>query len=186
MTVLQNVQLALVVAGGGTVGVKDLLWDLQIDAARSLLAKVGLQSQATDCRGNLAYGDVKRLELALALASQPRLLLMDEPTAGMAPEERFALMRLVVDLAGRAAWLCCSPNTAWMWSSDSRAGSWCCRAAEWWPTACRKRCVPIPKCNACISGKQRSGPGTGHRGSAGTGWQCRPGTAMRGSSPMQV
>jgi branched-chain amino acid transport system ATP-binding protein len=42
----------------------------------------------------LAYGDVKRLELALALASRPRLLLMDEPTAGMSPHERAALMAL--------------------------------------------------------------------------------------------
>ena len=99
MTALQSVQLALVVAGGGTAGVMDLLWNLQIDAARSLLERVGLQSPVTTAAANLAYGDVKRLELALALASQPRLLLMDEPTAGMAPEERFALMRLVVDIA---------------------------------------------------------------------------------------
>jgi len=47
----------------------------------------------------LAYGDVKRLELALVLAARPRLLLMDEPTAGMAPAERVALMRLVSGLA---------------------------------------------------------------------------------------
>jgi branched-chain amino acid transport system ATP-binding protein len=42
----------------------------------------------------LAYGDVKRVELAIAIAHAPRLLLMDEPTAGMAPEERHALMAL--------------------------------------------------------------------------------------------
>ena len=43
----------------------------------------------------LAYGDLKRVELAIALASQPRLLLMDEPTAGMASAERHLLMDLV-------------------------------------------------------------------------------------------
>jgi ABC-type branched-subunit amino acid transport system ATPase component len=47
----------------------------------------------------LAYGDVKRVELAIALASKPRLLLMDEPTAGMAPKERTALMQLTADIA---------------------------------------------------------------------------------------
>ena len=46
------------------------------------------------CR-ELAYGDVKRVELAIALANEPRLLLMDEPTAGMAPRERNELMALV-------------------------------------------------------------------------------------------
>jgi branched-chain amino acid transport system ATP-binding protein len=46
----------------------------------------------------LAYGDLKRLELAVALANQPRLLLMDEPTAGMAPRERIALMALAADI----------------------------------------------------------------------------------------
>jgi branched-chain amino acid transport system ATP-binding protein len=47
----------------------------------------------------LAYGDLKRVELAVALANRPRVLLMDEPTAGMAPGERQALMQLAAALA---------------------------------------------------------------------------------------
>jgi branched-chain amino acid transport system ATP-binding protein len=46
----------------------------------------------------LAYGDLKRVELAVALANQPRLLLMDEPTAGMAPKERVELMALTAEI----------------------------------------------------------------------------------------
>lgn len=100
MTALQNVQLALAAAAGGTLGIKDLLWNLHADAAHALLAQVGLQSHASSAAASLAYGDAKRLELVLALSAKPRLLLMDEPTAGMAPEERLALMQLIVAIAG--------------------------------------------------------------------------------------
>jgi ABC-type branched-subunit amino acid transport system ATPase component len=99
LTVLQNVQLALVAAHGGASDVVHLLWDMQIEAANSLLAQVGLQRFASDAAATLAYGDVKRLELALALAAKPRLLLMDEPTAGMAASERTALMQTIIALA---------------------------------------------------------------------------------------
>jgi branched-chain amino acid transport system ATP-binding protein len=50
----------------------------------------------------LAYGDAKRVELALALANAPRLLLMDEPTAGMSPNSRNRMMQLAADLARRS------------------------------------------------------------------------------------
>ncbi len=58
-----------------------------------------MQAQATRSCAVLAYGDLKRVELAVALANQPRLLLMDEPTAGMAPRERGELMQLAANLA---------------------------------------------------------------------------------------
>jgi branched-chain amino acid transport system ATP-binding protein len=67
--------------------------------ADALLERAGILAQAGRPCDILAYGDLKRLELAVALANQPRLLLMDEPTAGMAPTERDALMRLVADRA---------------------------------------------------------------------------------------
>jgi branched-chain amino acid transport system ATP-binding protein len=53
-----------------------------------------MDAQAERAMSVLAYGDVKRVELAMALANQPRLLLMDEPTAGMGPAERNDLMAL--------------------------------------------------------------------------------------------
>ncbi len=60
---------------------------------------VGLTGQAERACAELAYGDLKRLELAVALTNAPSLLLMDEPTAGMAPAERIALMRLTAEIA---------------------------------------------------------------------------------------
>lgn len=71
------------------------------DEAMALLEQVGMQAQAERTCGVLAYGDVKRVELALALAGRPRVLLMDEPTAGMAADERHALMGLTRELSTR-------------------------------------------------------------------------------------
>ena len=67
--------------------------------ALALLDMVGMAAQADRPCGVLAYGDLKRVELAVALASEPLVLLMDEPTAGMAPRERVALMGLAQRLA---------------------------------------------------------------------------------------
>jgi ABC-type branched-subunit amino acid transport system ATPase component len=98
MTALQNAQVALV-AIEDPLGLGAPLWSRHEDAALDLLNQVGLAPLVRQPASALAYGDLKRLELALALATGPRLLLMDEPTAGMAPGERTALMQLVVDLA---------------------------------------------------------------------------------------
>ncbi|NLY64371.1 MAG: ABC transporter ATP-binding protein [Alcaligenaceae bacterium] len=67
--------------------------------ALALLEQVGMAEQADRPCSELAYGDVKRVELAMALANDPVLLLMDEPTAGMAPQERNELMALTRQLA---------------------------------------------------------------------------------------
>jgi ABC-type branched-subunit amino acid transport system ATPase component len=99
MTVSQNVQLALTARAGRHVDPWRPLWRQHEDAARALLARVGLDALAQQAAADLAYADVKRLELAVALAGAPRLLLMDEPTAGMAPGERLALMDLVGAIA---------------------------------------------------------------------------------------
>jgi branched-chain amino acid transport system ATP-binding protein len=69
--------------------------DLHHDRALDLLAQVGMREAADRPTRELAYGDIKRVELAIALANEPRLLLMDEPTAGMGPRERNELIALV-------------------------------------------------------------------------------------------
>ena len=67
-------------------------------AALELLARVGLEQQRDTPAGALAYGQQRSLEIALALANQPRLLLLDEPTAGMSPAETAEIVRLIAGL----------------------------------------------------------------------------------------
>jgi len=99
MTVRENVQLALASHHRRLWAPFSSLPRLAVGEADGLLARVGMREQAERPCALLAYGDLKRVELAIALANQPRLLLMDEPTAGMAPEERGALMTLAAQLA---------------------------------------------------------------------------------------
>lgn len=96
MTVRENVQMALMSHSRQASSVLGIATARFVDRADGLLGDVGLSEQAARACSELAYGDLKRLELAVALANGPRLLLMDEPTAGMSPEERDALMQLAV------------------------------------------------------------------------------------------
>ena len=95
LTLLENVQVArLALTNAWQNGVASV-FALDTTEALALLKSVGLDDRITRPASSLAYGGVKRLELAIALAAKPRLLLMDEPTAGMAADERRALMQLV-------------------------------------------------------------------------------------------
>lgn len=98
-TVLQNIQNALLSYRRRTFCIWQAADRLYRQDACALLEQVGMLAQADRPCSELAYGDIKRVELAMALASEPRLLLMDEPTAGMAPGERQALMALTRDIA---------------------------------------------------------------------------------------
>jgi branched-chain amino acid transport system ATP-binding protein len=98
MTVRENVIVALAAHAGvhrrfGPAGAK-----FHADADR-LLERVRMSRFADHGCATLAYGDGKRVELALALAGEPRLLLMDEPTAGMSPRSRGRVMELAAALA---------------------------------------------------------------------------------------
>ena len=99
LSVRENVQMALYSHAGRLKQLLSRFGDALRSEADALLAQVGMLDQAERPCGVLAYGDLKRVELAMALANQPRLLLMDEPTAGMAPKERVALMELAARLA---------------------------------------------------------------------------------------
>ena len=99
LTVRENLQMALLSHHRALAG----WWRPAAGRYRAeieaLLDELGMADQGERACGVLAYGDLKRVELAMALAHGPRLLLMDEPTAGMAPRERIALMALTARLA---------------------------------------------------------------------------------------
>lgn len=83
MTAIENVEAALMAAG------------MSVEKAPRLLQDVGMSGQTKTPVTALAYGDVKRVELAMALAADPALLLLDEPTAGMAADERQRIMERI-------------------------------------------------------------------------------------------
>jgi branched-chain amino acid transport system ATP-binding protein len=101
MSARENVQTALLSHRGLLRSFFRVSKNILAEEADALLARVGVARQAERPCAELAYGEVKRVELAMALANRPRLLLMDEPAAGMAPEEREALMTLAAELARR-------------------------------------------------------------------------------------
>ena len=98
MTVVENVQMALMSHHKRLYSLTTFAHKLYRDEALALLDTVGMADQSERHCAVLAYGDLKRLELAVALANDPILMLMDEPTAGMAPRERIALMQLTADI----------------------------------------------------------------------------------------
>lgn len=98
MTVVENVQMALLSHHRRLFDWRSVAHKQYKPDALKLLELVRMADQAERACAILAYGDLKRLELAIALAHGPELLLMDEPTAGIAPSERIALMQLTADI----------------------------------------------------------------------------------------
>ncbi len=101
-TALDNVALAVQAHGGHSFH----FWrnarrdDKLRGPALAALTRVGLADRAHSRVGRLSHGEQRQLEIAMALAAQPRLLLLDEPMAGMGPEESAAMLKLLHDLKG--------------------------------------------------------------------------------------
>jgi branched-chain amino acid transport system ATP-binding protein len=97
LTVRENVQSAAEVAAGQTLK----MWTSRADASLTdkvvgeMLGLVGLSAKADRLVGELAHGDQRATEIAMALALKPRLLLLDEPTAGMGDQETYEITRLI-------------------------------------------------------------------------------------------
>ena len=98
LTVFENVQVALIAHAGQQWNLFRPGRSLHRTETAELLDLVGLAGEAEETAGELSYGKQKQLELAIALASQPRLLLLDEPTAGMSPQETHETIALVRDI----------------------------------------------------------------------------------------
>jgi len=100
LTVLENLRLA---AAAGDRGSYDLVGTIArvrapLDRARAVADAVGLAERLPEAAGRLSYGEQRQLEIGIALATSPRLLLLDEPTAGMSPEETQRMTELLVGL----------------------------------------------------------------------------------------
>jgi branched-chain amino acid transport system ATP-binding protein len=100
LTVLENVQVALLSRAGRSGSLSRGSLSECAARARELLDRVGLDGWAGQNAGRLSYGDQKLLEIGMALAGRPELLLLDEPTAGMSPEETAATAGLIRRLPG--------------------------------------------------------------------------------------
>ena len=99
MTVRENLRVAMLAYAGRQAQLATLASSVDDAAIDALLQRVGCADLAEAHCAALADGTAKRVELALALADRPRLLLMDEPTAGMAPRSRRRLMTVARELA---------------------------------------------------------------------------------------
>jgi branched-chain amino acid transport system ATP-binding protein len=102
LTALDNVALAVQAHAGHSFRLwRDARSDPALrEPARAVLAEVGLAERAAVLAANLAHGEQRQLEIAIALATRPRLLLLDEPTAGMGPEESARMVALLRALKG--------------------------------------------------------------------------------------
>jgi branched-chain amino acid transport system ATP-binding protein len=100
LSVFENVQAAFLAHRGRGRNFWSRSEDFYRDDTAALLASIGLGHEPSAVAGTLSYGNQKQLELGIALASDPRVLLLDEPTAGMSASETHETMRLLERIAG--------------------------------------------------------------------------------------
>jgi branched-chain amino acid transport system ATP-binding protein len=99
LTVFENVQVAVLSHQRQSSNLFSPARSLAVEETNRLLESVGLSNKAMSTAGSLSHGDQKILEIAIALGNEPELLILDEPTAGMSPEETAATIQLIKQLA---------------------------------------------------------------------------------------
>jgi branched-chain amino acid transport system ATP-binding protein len=95
LTVFENVQVGVLTYQKRNSNLFRPAQSLAVKETRSILESMGLSGKEKNIAGSLSHGDQKILEIAIALGNEPELLILDEPTAGMSPEETKATMELV-------------------------------------------------------------------------------------------
>jgi branched-chain amino acid transport system ATP-binding protein len=101
LTVFGNVQVAVLSHQRRSSNLFRPAQSIAVEETRSILESMGLSNKEKSAAGSLSHGDQKILEIAIALGNEPELLILDEPTAGMSPEETQATMGLVKRLANQ-------------------------------------------------------------------------------------
>ena len=99
LTVYENVQIARIEMNRKTFSILPVRDAYLKEEVVTYLKLVGLEDKMNDVAAYLSYGDQRRLDIAIALAMDPKLLILDEPAAGVAREEAYTLMQLIRDLA---------------------------------------------------------------------------------------
>jgi branched-chain amino acid transport system ATP-binding protein len=99
LTVFRNVQVAVLSQQGKSRRLFQPAENMVVSETKDILESVGLLDKAQGVAGALSHGDQKILEIGIALGNEPELLILDEPTAGMSPEETSATMELIKRLA---------------------------------------------------------------------------------------
>jgi len=100
LTVFENAQVAVLSRRKKTFNLLRPAKTMAVEETRQILDSVGLLGKAEMTSGSLSHGDQKVLEIAIALGNRPELLILDEPTAGMSPEETAVTLRLMKKLSG--------------------------------------------------------------------------------------
>jgi branched-chain amino acid transport system ATP-binding protein len=99
LSVFENVQVAVLSQQGKTLKLINPARKLAVDETLEILSNVDLSGRAESLAGSLSHGDQKILEIAIALGGKPELLILDEPTAGMSPEETSVIIKLIKELS---------------------------------------------------------------------------------------
>jgi branched-chain amino acid transport system ATP-binding protein len=99
LTVYRNVQVSVLSQQGKSTKLFQPAHNMAVDEINSILESVGLLDKAQNMAGSLSHGDQRILEIAIALGNEPGMLILDEPTAGMSPDETRATMGLIKKLA---------------------------------------------------------------------------------------